>query len=289
MDHRSLRSIILFASALIFLAPALARADGGVDHVTLMEGDLAPSGSRTYQLKFGEGDLRQGWLFGLVGQIHAGAADLTLLDPSGKPAAQWHWETTDTPRWDGIAIPRDGAYSLRVANTAAAALRYTLYYDQSCFCAGKKLPLEGGVVIFQGSASAGAPVETWLALPKDMEASVQLAYRSTPAGRWPADYRLLPVTPHLDTQNSDNYRQESITFTAASADPYYVIVQSHKGIGGINFLTQEGSEGGGVALVHNAPAGPPWLLLVAAFAAAVAVLALALAAGMWLRRQRSTD
>jgi hypothetical protein len=268
--------------ACCFVQPARAD-DGGVDHVTLMEGRLAPGASRVYRLKFGEGDLRQGWLFGLVGQIHSGAADLTLLGPDMKPAAQWHWDTTDAPRWDGIAIPRDGAYSLRVASGGSAELRYTLYYDQSCFCAGKKVPLEGGVVIFQGSASAGAPVEAWLAMDKGMQTHVQLAYRSAPAGRWPDDYRLLPIQPHIDTQDTDTYRQESIAFTAASADPYYLIVQSDSGTGTISFLTQEGTDDGQAALAPVASANRlPWLLGLAA-AAAMAIGVLVLAARAWLR------
>jgi hypothetical protein len=287
MAQRSLLVLfLLLASALPLLAPAPARADGGVDHVTLMEGELAPGAARDYRLKFGEGDLRRGWLFALVGQIRAGTADLTLLDPSGQPAAHWRWDTTDAPRWEGIALPRDGSYSLRVANSGAAPLRYTLYYDQSCFCAGKKLPLEGGVVIFQSSATPGAPVEAWLATDKGMEISVQVAYRVAPAGRWPDDYRQLAVTPRLDTQAGDSFRQESITFTAASADPYYIIVQGRSGTGGINFLTQEGTDGDSTALVRTAPESPKWLLAVAAGALAVAFVALAFAARVWLRRDR---
>src|SRR5262245_37786978 len=161
---------------LVAISAGLARAeDGGVDHVTLMEGELAPGASRVYQLKFGEGDLRRGWLFALVGQVRAGAAELTLLDPTGQPAAQWRWEPTDMPRWDTIAIPRDGEYRLRVASAGAAGLRYSLYYDQSCFCAGKKLPLEGGVVVFQGSAAPGSLVEAWLASDDGLETNVQVA------------------------------------------------------------------------------------------------------------------
>jgi hypothetical protein len=256
-------------------------ADGDVDHVTLMEGELAPGATRIYQLKFGEGALRQGWLFGVAGQIRAGVADLTLLDPAGRAAAQWHWEATDAPRWDGLAIPRDGDYRLRIASAGTAALRYSLYYDQSCFCAGKKIPLEGGVVIFQGSAAAGTPVEAWLGMPSSVETSVQVAYRSAPAGRWPDDYRILSVTPQLDAQSDESFRQESIAFTAEAPDPYYVIVQSRKGTGGISFLTQAGPAESGN---NPAPERPVWLLSVAAAAAAVALVALGMAARSWMRR-----
>jgi hypothetical protein len=280
------RRILIAALALLLVASGagLARAeDGGVDHVTLMEGELAPGASRVYQLKFGEGDLRRGWLFALVGQVHAGAADLTLLDPAGQPTAQWRWEPTDAPRWDGIAIPRDGQYRLRVASAGAATLRYTLYYDQSCFCAGKKLPLEGGVVIFQGSAAPGSPVEAWLATEGDVETSVQVAYRSGPDGRWPVDYRVLPVAPRLDTRSDGSSHQESLTFTAESPDPYYLIVQSRKGTGGISFLAEEGDAAGTTGLVQVAPAGQSWLLWVAAAAIGVTVVALGLAVRAWWR------
>jgi hypothetical protein len=284
MRYRSFLIAIL-ALLLALLGGALARAEeGGVDHVTLMEGELAPGASRVYRLKFGEGDLRRGWLFALVGQVRTGAAELTLLDPVGQPVGQWHWEATDAPRWDGIAIPRDGEYRLRVASAGAAGLRYTLYYDQSCFCAGKKLPLEGGVVIFQGSAATGSPVEAWLAAEGGMETSVQVAYRSGPAGRWPVDYRVLPVVPRLDTPGDGSFRQESLAFTAESSDPYYLIVQSRKGTGGINFLAQEGSAGDAAGLIQAAPAGQSWLLWVAAVAAGVAVVALGLAVRTWAKR-----
>lgn len=256
---------------------ATLAADGGVDHVTLIEGELAAGASKVYQLKFGEGALRQGWLFALVGRVRAGAADLTLLDPTGKPAGQWRWETSDAPRWEGLTIPRDGDYSLRVAGVGAQTLRYTLYYDQSCFCAGKKVPLEGGVVIFQGSAAAGAPVEAWLGINDGMETSVQVAYRVAASGRWPDDYRIIPVTPSIDTQG-ETFRQESLAFTAPSSDPYFVIVQSRKGAGGISFLAQEDQGTDAAAIAGAAPAGNRWLLFVAAAAGGVALAALALAA-----------
>jgi hypothetical protein len=138
------RRFFIAALALLLSAAGAtaARADeAGVDHVTLMEGELAAGATRVYQLKFGEGALRQGWLFALVGQVPAGTAELTLLDPLGKPAGQWRWEAGAPTRWEGLTIPRDGDYSLRVASVGADALRYTLYYDQSCFCAGKNWPL----------------------------------------------------------------------------------------------------------------------------------------------------
>jgi hypothetical protein len=282
---RSRRFLIAaLALFLVLFGAGPARAEeGGVDHVTLMEGELAPGATRVYQLKFGEGDLRRGWLFALVGQVHAGAAELTLLDPAGQPVAQWRWEPTDTPRWDGIAIPRDGEYRLRVAS-AGAALRYSLYYDQSCFCAGKKLPLAGGVVIFQGSAAPGSPVEAYLMTEGDMETSVLVAYRSAAAGRWPSDYRVLPVEPRLDTRGDNSTRQESLTFTAESSDPYYLIVQSRKGTGGITFLAQEGTTGAETGLVQTAPARQSWLLWVASAAIGVAVVALGMAARAWRAR-----
>jgi hypothetical protein len=284
MRHRRFLIAVL-ALLLALLGASTARAEeGGVDHVTLMEGELAPGAARVYRLKFGEGDLRQGWLFALAGQVRAGAAELSLLDPAGKPAAQWRWEVTDAPRWDGIAIPRDGEYRLRVASAGATALHYTLYYDQSCFCAGKKLPLEGGVVIFQGSAAAGSPVEAWLATDRSMETSIQVAYRSAPAGRWPNDYRLLTVAPHLDTQGDGSFRQESLAFTAESPDTYYLIVQSRKGTGSISFLAQEGGADSARLLAQAAPARQDWLLWVAAAAAIVALVAMGLAARVWLRR-----
>jgi len=283
MRHR--RFLIVVLALLIALLCVPARAEeGGVDHVTLMQGELAPGASRVYTLKFGEGDLRRGWLFALVGQVRAGAADLTLLDPAGLPAGRWRWEPTDAPHWEGIAIPRDGQYRLRVASAGTAALRYTLYYDQSCFCAGKKLPLAGGVVVFQASAAPGAQVEAWLATESPMDMDVQVAYRSAPAGRWPDDYRLLPITPQLDTRTDSSFRQESIAFTATTPDPYYVIVQGRNATGGISFLAQDSTADGAAGLAQATPQGQSWLLWLAAAAACVAVVALALAARAWLRR-----
>jgi hypothetical protein len=282
-DRRFLIVALALLLAMIGAGPARAE-EGGVDHVTLMEGQLAPGASRVYRLKFGEGDLRRGWLFALVGQVRAGAAELTLLDPAGQPAGQWRWEAADTSRWDGIAIPRDGEYRLRVASVGAAELRYSLYYDQSCFCAGKKLPLEGGVVIFQASAAAGSPVEAFLLTEGDLETSVQVAYRTGAAGHWPADYRVLPVEPQLDTRGDSSSRQESLAFTAESPDPYYLIVQSRKGTGGVSFLAQEGGANGNSGLVQAAPASQSWLLWVAGAAAVVAVVALGLAGLAWRAR-----
>ncbi|HEX5690668.1 MAG TPA: hypothetical protein VFX76_11730, partial [Roseiflexaceae bacterium] len=187
---------------LFWVTATVARAeDGGVDHVTLMDGELAPGAERVYQLKFGEGALRQGWLFALVGKVTAGSAELTLLDPTDQSAGQWRWDSGATTRWQGLTIPRDGDYRVRVANVGAEALRYSLYYDQSCFCVGKKMPLEGGVVIFQGTADPGKPVEAWLGVNDGMETSVQVAYRSGAAGRWPDDYTTIDAALQTDTQS----------------------------------------------------------------------------------------
>jgi hypothetical protein len=270
---------VLLALSLLVMSASARAAEDGVDHVELVEGQLAPGAERVYDLKFGEGPLRQGWLFGLMGQIKAGTADLTLLDPAGQPAAQWRWDTTAQPRWDGLALPSDGDYRLRVASVGAEELSYALYYDQSCFCAGKLMPLEGGVVIFHGSASAGAPVEAWLGANSGMETSVQVAYRAAPAGRWPADYQLLDVDLGSDVQDDGRFRQEAVRFTAASPEPYYIIVKSRKGTGAISFLAQEG--------VAEPAGAPVWLLVATGVAVAVSLAALGMALRAWVRSRVS--
>jgi hypothetical protein len=90
--------------------------------------------------------------------------------------------------------------------------------------------------------------------------------------------------PRLDTHGDGSFRQESLSFIAESADPYYLIVQSRKGTGGITFLAQEGAADGTAGLVQVAPTGRSWLLWVAAAAIGVALVALALAARTWLAR-----
>jgi hypothetical protein len=279
ISMKQMRCLAALLALGLMIGVAPAGAADGVDHVTLIEGQLAPGAARVYDLKFGEGPLRRGWLFGLVGQVHAGVADLTLLDPGGQPAAQWRWDATAQPRWDGLTLPSDGDYRLSVASAGEQALRYTFYYDQSCFCAGKKMPIEGGVVIFQGSAPAGTPVEAWLGMDSSVETSVQVAYLAAPAGRWPADYQQLDVAPSVDTQDDGRFTQVSLAFTAVSPEPYYIIVQSRKGTGGISFLTQAGTG------VSDQVRSPSWLLAVTGVAAVLALAALGMAARVWWRRR----
>ncbi len=112
-----------------------------------------------------------------------------------------------------------------------------------------------------------------------METSVQVAYRTAPAGRWPADYQMLDADLGNDVQDDGRYRQEAVRFTAASPEPYYIIVKSSKGTGPISFLAQEG-----VA----APPGPPvWLLVVTGIAVVVSFAALGLALRAWFRSRGS--
>jgi hypothetical protein len=119
-------------------------------------------------------------------------------------------------------------------------------------------------------------VEAWLAMNNTIETSVQVAYRIAPAGRWPADYQLLDVAPGSDAQNDGRFLQQSLAFSAASSDPYYIIVQSHKGTGTISFTAQEGT-----AEPLRAPA---WLLVLTGVAVALALAALGMTVRAWLRR-----
>jgi hypothetical protein len=103
---------------------------------------------------------------------------------------------------------------------------------------------------------------------------------------------VLPVEPQLDTRGDSSSRQELLTFTAESSDPYYLIVQSRKGIGGISFLAQDGGSGGAgdaTGLVQTAPPPQRWLLWVAGAAIGVALVALGMAARAWRRRVTSDE
>jgi hypothetical protein len=76
-------------------------------------------------------------------------------------------------------------------------------------------------------------------------------------------------------QDDGRFRQEAVRFTAASPEPYYIIVKSRKGTGVISFLAQEG-----VA----EPAGAPiWLLVATGVAVVVSLAALGMALRAWVR------
>jgi hypothetical protein len=265
--RNAIKRTFLVVLVLLAMPIGLAPAHGatGIDHATVIQDTLAPGQKQQYALQFSEGPLREGWLFALVGRIWAGSADLTLLTPTGEVAGFWRWAASDALRWEGVALPQDGEYQLQVASVGTEALRFSIYYDQSCFCAEKPLPLVGGVAIFHGSAAVGSRVEARLSATPEVALDVQVAYRVTPRGQWPNDYQLVEIWREQAVQSADGVNEEIISFTAASDDPFYMIVRSPMATETVRFAAQ----------IHSAQVGmPTWPFLISVLVLVVALASL---------------
>lgn len=193
-------------------------------HLCLDIYELEPGETKIRHLSSPEGDLRAGWVYIIYGGVDGQGTVTATLEANGEPVDQFVW----TPGFhkNSTKIQQTGPHDLVLHNPSNdTAARYAFYYDQSCNCAGKLIPLPGGFVLFNYELPADTDVTIRFPLIDGwgLEGAVARLDPDAQFARWPADYTLLMQSKAEDKGwlTFDFHTQERGT--------YYLFLQETKG------------------------------------------------------------
>jgi hypothetical protein len=224
--------------ALMLLPLAAAHEGHEAEHVNPIRIELAPGGEATREMTFtegmGNGTFEQGWIFTISGLVGAGSAPMHVelrrghTVALGAAAAAWEFTQPATQTFTA-SFPATDVYTLAFHNndtTRNATLLY--FFDQSCNCAGKPIPVEvaNGLVIFNVDVKRGA---TWMATfpePRAYPITVALAEQTGSGGRWPQDFRVLQTSAQATTRDvgAGPVRLHEVQWTSPADERAYFFV-----------------------------------------------------------------
>ncbi|MHB8606022.1 MAG: hypothetical protein ACYDCK_12285 [Thermoplasmatota archaeon] len=171
-----------------------------LDHVNPVFGSLAPGANDTDFVRPNNESLEAGWEFVVAAIVDNATLEIRLVAPSHRVVANWSVEPGATAR-ESTSLPETGNYSLTFHNPGTRAIRYIYYYDQSCNCIGKPVPIEipHGIVVFNVDPPRGKSLDALFPEPPAMTMKVTAATRVNASGVWPRDFQIVAES---DTPNA---------------------------------------------------------------------------------------
>lgn len=142
------------------------------------------------------------------------------LTHAGTVVDQWTWAPGAYSK-NTTRLPATGDYNLTVWNPGPESTKYAFYFDQSCNCQMKVIPLPGGFVLFtydfpaSREAFAGFPT-----LPGWHVRGAVATLREGTQGRWPQDFDVL-VEKEARDRGWINF-----TFQTPTTTRYYVFMEA---------------------------------------------------------------
>lgn len=228
-----LRSFLLVAS-LVAAVPGAdahrsdcqASAGGSLCHLTLNVQDLAPGDEHTYALHSERiaGDFPAGWVVTAFAGIQGAGQVTANLTLGNETRHSWEWNGNRFHS-NSTRIGETGHYALHLQNPGTESVRYAFYYDQSCNCASKVIPINGGFVLFNYDLPAGRNVRLGFPTLEGWELKGQLALLKNDGGRWPVDFQILSTVQ----QTGKGWLQ--FDFQTETEATYYVFIEAPKGVG----------------------------------------------------------
>lgn len=193
---RSLAAAFAVLAVLAFPASAHQQTGGPLAHVSVQLAPLEPGESRAFWIEPGaeEGPWRAGMVIVLFVQFYNEARDakVELLFSEVEVVKSWRL-TDDVHHKVSTVLPfDDGPYELRFTNNATAKTQILFFFDQTCNCTAKPIPLDEGWVVFHYDFKAdrrflvAVPV-----LVENWTVQGQLAWLRGEDGRWPDDFEIL--------------------------------------------------------------------------------------------------
>lgn len=205
-------------------SPARGHEGGtGFHHLSVDVRQLNASETRTYALESDEGPFRQGWVFIVYGGVEGPGRVIVNLTHDGEVVDQWTWGAGTFSK-NTTRLPATGTYNLTVWNSGAQPTKYAFYFDQSCNCQMKVIPLPGGFVLFNYDFPAGRTAFVGFpTLPGwHVEGAVATLRQGTEA-RWPQDFDIL-VQKEARDRGWINF-----TFKTPATTRYYVFMEAPAG------------------------------------------------------------
>lgn len=237
------RNLVL-AALLAVLAAPVAHAHGGHEfpHVNPMTTSPRPGGNESVELTFNEGMIdRQdprfeaGSVFVLSARLGNGSGPVEVALRQGHVAslgatvAAWTVQGSGTNHVT-VSFPAMDVYTLVFRNPGPGNASVTWFYDQSCNCAGKPIPVEvpEGLVVFNADVKKGSTWRATLPEPRALDISIALAKRVNDQGRWPQDFQVVQRSERAVTKDvgAGPVQVHELTWTADADARYYFFTQS---------------------------------------------------------------
>ncbi|MBW3582922.1 MAG: hypothetical protein KY455_07475 [Euryarchaeota archaeon] len=226
-------SVLLAVSLALGSASSVSAHEGGVHgfpHVNPYTKTLAPDERQSLPLTFEEGEFAAGWVFLVNIRIDNGTGPLRveLFEAQGSPAPALSWDVAAVEGMQTFsgALPSDGMYTLSIVNKGPDNATFSLYYDQSCNCAQKPVPVEtpAGVVVFQVDPTKGDSWNAAILEPDAYDLMIHLALRTDDRSVWPDDFQILETS---ETTVADPSGREAhvFDFTAKETERHYFFVE----------------------------------------------------------------
>lgn len=218
------------ASSLVLLLlvaapPTMAHGQGqGFGHLNVDVRELGPGENRTLHLEpsMESGPLQADWVFITYALVEGPAPVMATLTYEGVPTSRFLWVTGANS--NSTRLQFSGEHDLTLNNPSRnESTKYAFYFDQSCNCAGKLIPLPGGFVLFNYDLPAGRDV--FIGFPLISGWHIRGAVATLPGedARWPSDFS------NVTSGEARGPGWLNLTFRTSEAERYYVFVEALDG------------------------------------------------------------
>ncbi len=189
---------VLLAMGLVFANLPTTLADHpdenqALDHFRVAQGSLEAEESNRLPIRStSHGDLREGWIYIVHAVVEGNHSLEATLEHDHEPVTSFTWDH-DTPTTGYTKIQSTGPHELVIHNPGNETVDYQFYYDQSCNCESKLIPLSGGAVLFDYPIGAGTTVQLSYPVAHDWHLKATLATHDEdlPSADWPQDFEIL--------------------------------------------------------------------------------------------------
>lgn len=172
------------------LPVAMAQSDP-LPHVNVKPVQLGPNETAAFDIVTGEGPWLEGMVFIISVHFFNSSRDLAVDLVMGEDdvVASWTLDAQAPVQQASARIPADdGPYALRFQNHDEGETQFFFYFDQTCNCALKPIPLKEGWVVFHYDLTKDTTYTIRYPLTEDWRVRGVLATLEEDRARFPDDF-----------------------------------------------------------------------------------------------------